>query len=357
VRLVGVKYLVALAGAAVVVAAVLLGASFATSRKVAAIPAADGSCATPGRATPVLFVPGMGSQPTKFTTGGSASLASAVGRLPHVRISYFDYHSYDLDWVTDPHIGPALARTIACLGDKSQVLGGPGKVVVIAHSMGGLALRDAAAQVVAGRSVASRLGLAVTVATPNDGSWVEGVVTSAFGDPNATGHGIERLVVDRLLLAARSACASRAQNPKALAGLAGSCGLLLSPGSPAARAMAPGSAQLAALPPLPQSIPVFAVAGSIRLVAGLGGISAELPVDLGDLLVQQSSALAEAGRGGPGSGSFTDTCSENISRLLSDPAALSRVECEHGELLFAAPVGQGIQGAVGAYLDSTPAHP
>jgi hypothetical protein len=102
---------------------------------------------------------------------------------------------------------------------------------------------------------------------------------------------------------------------------------------------------------------VFAVAGSIRLVAGLGSISAALPVDLGDLLVRPSSALAEAGRTGPGSGSFTDTCSENISRLLSDPAALSRVGCEHGELLFAAPVRQGIEGAVGAYLASPPPHP
>jgi triacylglycerol lipase len=356
VNLVGVKYLAALATAAAVVAAILLWSSATASGKVGAVPAADGSCANPGRATPVLFVPGMGSRPSEFTSGGSASLASAVGRLPNVRISYFDYHSYDLEWVTDPHIGPALARTIACLGDKSQALGGPGTVVVIAHSMGGLALRDAAAQVVAGRTVASRVGLAVTVATPNDGSWVEGVVTS-LDDQSGLGGGAARLVIDRLVTAARTACTGRAQDPKALAGLAASCGLLLSPGSPAARAMAPGSPELAGLPPLPRSVPVFAVAGSIHLTAALGGMSLSLPLDLGDLLVQPSSALAEAGQGSPGSGSFTDSCSQNVSDLVSDPLALGRVGCEHGELLYAAPVIQRIQGAVDAYLDRAPAHP
>ncbi len=353
--LAGVKYLVALATAAAAVAAVLGLVSVTTTAKVAAVPAADGSCANPGRATPVLFVPGMGAKPSEFTSGGSASLASAVGRLPGVKVSFFDYHSYDLEWVTDPHIGPALARNIACLADKSVALGGPGKVVVIAHSMGGLALRDAAAQVVAGRSVGSRVGLAVTVATPNDGSWVEGVVTSASDDQSGTGGSVGRLVIDRLMLAARTACTDRAQDPRAVAGLIASCGLLLAPGSPAARAMAPGSAQLAALPPLPTSIPLYAVAGNIHLVARLGGLSATLPVDLGDLLVQPSSALAEAGHPGPGSGSFTDSCSENVSGLLSDPGALSRVGCEHGELLYAAPVINVVRGAVDSYLDSASA--
>ncbi len=353
--LVGVKYLVAVATAAVAVAGFLGWASVNTTGKAASVPAADGSCANPGRSTPVLFVPGMGSKPSEFTSGGSASLASAVGRLPHVKVSYFDYHSYDLEWVTDPHIGPALARNIACLADKSLALGGPGKVVVIAHSMGGLALRDASAEMVAGRSVGSRVGLAVTVATPNDGSWVEGVVTSASDDQNGPGGRLGRLVIDRLMLAARTACTDRARDPRAVAGLVASCGLLLAPGSPAARAMTPGSAQLAALPPLPLSIPLYAVAGSIHLVATLGGLSASLPVDLGDLLVQRSSALAEAGHPGPGSGSFTDTCNENVSALLSDPGVLGRVGCEHGELLYAAPVINRIRGAVDTYLGRAPA--
>jgi hypothetical protein len=368
----GVKYLVGLAVAGLLVAAVAWGATKGTARSAASIPAADGSCPNPGRATPVLLVPGIGAKPSEFSASGASSLASTVGRLPDVKISYFDYYPYSLEWVTDAHIGPALGRMISCLADKSAAQGGPGKVVVITHSMGGLALRDAAAEEVTGRPVASRLGLAVTIATPNDGSWVEGDLTSASTDQSGTGAAMMRMLVQQLAAATRVICAGETagasgpsadpggttdpvgQTPDAspVAGLLASCGLLAAPDSPAARAMTPGSPQLAALPPLPQSIPVFAVAGDIDLRVSVAGVNANLPVNLGDLLVQPASALAEAGRSGPGAGSFVDTCDENLRGALSDPSQLGRVSCEHGQLLYARPVIDRVQQAVAAYLAS-----
>jgi len=60
-------------------------------------------------------------------------------------VERFDYsHDHgNTQWVTSDNIGPALATRINCLAAKSRDQGGPGKVIAVGHSMGGLAIRCA----------------------------------------------------------------------------------------------------------------------------------------------------------------------------------------------------------------------
>ena len=326
------------------------------------VPAADGTCRNPGTAAPMVFVHGLDGSPSSFISHGDPSLASTLSALPGVSASYFDYQAYASEWVTDPHIGPALARDIACLADTSTANGGPGKVIVVTHSMGGLALRDAAAQTVAGRSVAARIGLAVTVAAPNTGSWIDGVVHTATVAATPKQSATAQSVTAGILDAVRTACDAPNGTSGPAADLLSVCGLVLAPDTPGGQAMVPGSKQLAALAPLPLSVPLYAVAGDTDLTTtldpgGLGPlppVTVAVPVAVGDLLVKPDSALAEANHPGPYSGSYTDTCTVNLNRL-TDATTLATVGwggCTHGGLLYASPVTAAVTGDVTRYLTS-----
>ena len=110
--------------------------------------------------TPILFVHGIMSSPAMWDKDGRVgeqtvteymnaelSKPGAPGGISYT----FDWHSksgYDdgkspptLAWVTDSALGPALAGAISCLATKSGR-----KVVVIAHSMGGLLAKYAVSQ-------------------------------------------------------------------------------------------------------------------------------------------------------------------------------------------------------------------
>ena len=126
--------------------------------------------------TPVLFVHGFSGRPADFTNahGGVASMASTVESVPGVATATFDYSKHALDWVTDKRIGPALASAIVCLAQRTHH-----SVVVVTHSMGGLATRYAQAQTVAGTPVASVIDRVVTIGTPSDGSQLLAIEGSA----------------------------------------------------------------------------------------------------------------------------------------------------------------------------------
>ena len=92
-------------------------------------------------------------------------------------VTPFDYYStahQATGWVTDPAIGAALATDITCLASASAAQGGPGEVIIVAHSMGGLAVRCAVDQACVGQghkaANADQIGLVVTLGTPNLGS-------------------------------------------------------------------------------------------------------------------------------------------------------------------------------------------
>jgi len=246
-----------------------------------------------GNTTPVLLVHGFNEGPGVYTSG-SPSLADAIKAAlgSAVTTAIFDYHMANTDWVTSPAIGPQLAQCIIWLAHTSDTQGGPGKVIIVAHSMGGLAVRcavDPTCVQNGGKGPAADpnlIGLVITLGTPNTGSNpqkfgpVVDTICSWFPDCN---------------------------------------NLLILRNTPAAEAMAPSSGDLAALPLLPASIPVDAIAGDITFTTNLFGsvLNAVSPGfggvgDDGDIVVPVASALADAEHGtlhaGPGANSTTVNC-------------------------------------------------
>lgn len=125
-----------------------------------------------GTDLPVVFVHGFGSDADMWRSGDGRATFDAVGRLGVATPIAFDYRSAHFEWVTDSRIGPSLARLVTCLAKRSTEQGGRGKVILVGHSMGGLAIREAAAEPIfrERRNVADVIGLAVTIGTPHGGT-------------------------------------------------------------------------------------------------------------------------------------------------------------------------------------------
>lgn len=242
-----------------------------------------------GPTTPVLLVHGFNDGPTRFTQG-SPSLEGAIkAAAPATTTVTFDYHLLATDWVTNAAIGPQLAQCITWLALTSAKQKGPGRIIIVSHSMGGLAVRCALSdKCVNGPSADPKLiKLLITLGTPNAGS-----------NPQTLGP------VGDTVCSWIPACDAL---------------IKLRDTSSAAQAMVPGSKQLTSLPPLPSQIPLVAVAGEITITTdlfgsalnaigtGLGGLW-----DDGDGIVPVSSALAEAqtspGHDRPGATSITVNC-------------------------------------------------
>ena len=142
----------------------------------------------PGR-TPVLFVHGINSDAGVWTTGTvsgttDAPLQYVTGMLGAQVAGYaFDWSSYSgahagstLAWVTGPPTpgpGQLLAKAISCLA-----AGTGHKVIVIAHSMGGLVTEDASKI----DKTAEDIAAVFTLDTPFKGSWL---ASSAIGQKPA----------------------------------------------------------------------------------------------------------------------------------------------------------------------------
>jgi len=107
-----------------------------------------------------------------WTSGDGRATFDAVAKLRVADPIAFDYRSENRQWVTDSRIGPALAELVACLAHRSAQAGGRGKVILVGHSMGGLAIRYAATEPVVGqrRTVGQLMGLAITIGTPHRGT-------------------------------------------------------------------------------------------------------------------------------------------------------------------------------------------
>ena len=121
--------------------------------------AADGCAPGIGTKTPVVFVHGFKEGPEAWKNFED-KLNSA---LP-VWTYKFNYKEFNTRWVTDPNIGVRLARQIACMAASSRAEGGSGKVMVVAHSMGGNATRQAFKE---DSSIKNDVGLVATIGTPN----------------------------------------------------------------------------------------------------------------------------------------------------------------------------------------------
>lgn len=254
---------------------------------------------------PVLFVHGFSGSPRDFSHRRDAapSMLQAVEALGGVAVYTFDYSGRASHWVTDQSIGPALARSIHCLA-----LASGRKVVVIAHSMGGLATRLAQGQVVGGHAVSESLARVVTIGTPT-----RGVILLSF-----TNNGAASRVVQAAVDAVGKACGKPAETNKPRARL---CELLDAANAPAVTAMAPGSRQLAALPAWGAGLIVHPIAANLRLRISVFGVGTT--VSLGDIVATVSSATADAS---PGEHALEVRCRVELDNLIN---VVDQSTCSH----------------------------
>ena len=262
--------------------------------------------ASGGEWVPVIMVHGWDSQDTNtpagtfshlidlsdipgFTPDVGRSLIGQLQGIPGAAVFTFDYHPYSARWVDDPHLGPALGKVVDCLYHASGQ-----KVIIVAHSMGGLIARYAATR--PGLNGSNRIGeisTVVTFGTPETGSAAALLAETGVDFGAATN---DLLATIRLILAA---CGKLTSNQIETGTL---CDELPSPirtfESASGAALRYGSAELAALKPWPSSIDLDALAGNATFeLADPGWFSlpwSTTSVDVGDLIVTPASALARA---------------------------------------------------------------
>src|SRR5262245_43941035 len=118
-----------------------------------------------GSWTAVLLVHGITDSRDKWSQGrigGGPSMAGSIALVPGTKVYTFDYSANSLDWVTSPIISSELASAIDCLASASGR-----QVIVVAHSMGGLAAQQAQ-----GSLPSNELAQVITLGTPTKGSWL-----------------------------------------------------------------------------------------------------------------------------------------------------------------------------------------
>lgn len=305
-----------------------------TPAKAAALASSVSACQNDfGSKVPVLLVHGFHEGPDVW----GAMTKTIQTTLPDVKVvTPFDYPN--TKWVNDPDVGPKLATVIRCLATDSKNNGGPGKVVIVAHSMGGLAVRCAVDPTCAGKDAVDQrqIGLVITLGTPNTGATL-----ATTGNVLSTTGVISCEVIVALQTGFNLPCPDLG-------------GWLFGANSQAAQVMATGldgkpSQDLSALQPLPAKIPLDAIAGQITVATSLFNLG-PFPVvsgpqfDLGDLVVPVASALdgapptspphpgTSSPHPGPGSGTVTIPCGTvSISNLIGpEPESISlHMTCWH----------------------------
>jgi pimeloyl-ACP methyl ester carboxylesterase len=257
---------------------------------------------------PVLFVHGFAGAPSDFRRrlGDTPSMLDAVRELHGVVAYTFDYSEHALEWVTHPGIGRALAEAIVCLRSVQHA-----PVTIVAHSMGGLAAREAQGGVVRGKSVARSIARVITVGTPFEGAQLLGFADGPAGEVLST-------VIRTTLDVCDTEVSARPDRTL--------CNLLGATETAAVQGMIPGSAQLAALPRWADGLVIAPIAADIEVgIDGPFGFSERFSV--GDLAVSADSALADAS---PGSGTFVAGCRASFLGLID---AIDSSPCSHANEL------------------------
>lgn len=272
---------------------------------------------------PVLIVHGFNQQPGNRRWFGAVDRTiSASGASPH----YFDYGgSTSRQWVTDPDIAPRLVSTLACLSEQSRQAGGPGQVGVVAHSMGGLAVRAALATSDGAVLHGDRVAFVASVATPHDGAFFDRP-TAFLGD----------WLAGKLLPACRADTTSWF------------CDLASVAASPAAQAMAQGSPQLAQLPWFPDDVPVHLVGGQITACNEVFGYAGSCS-DVNDPLVPLSSSMAQ-GHPTVASSEKTACKTSYASFVLGLRNELEDVSCSHGAIMLGDTTTEAVHKALDGWI-------
>ena len=251
-----------------------------------------------GALTPLVMVHGIDSDRTHWRewiehtidpvgSGIDRALFEQFNLIDGVAAYTFDYSSTSLRWIHDASIGPALGAAIDCLHDA---FGRP--VIVVAHSMGGLATRWAAASTDdAGVARHTKIGTVITFGTPYLGSDLLRVARTSLDAASITGAatGTSALPLLRTLIAAcgRAATANPTYCPITGVNVVD---------SDAGEALYAGSAALTQAAPWPEGLEVHALAGSIEVTqtVGLFFNRHQVTTDIGDIAVSTSSATADA---------------------------------------------------------------
>lgn len=278
-----------------------------------------------GSKVPVLMVHGFNSNADIWR--GSGSLSEVLQDIDGIDPVYFDYSAVHSQWVTNQAIGPSLANTIDCLAQTSLKNGGKGKVIVIGHSMGGLATRYAASQTVDGRKVADQIGLVITLGTPHKGSSLGniGTQTATFVCRSAVANFVPILSI----FVSADDC---------LANLA-------------LKGLGVGSKELQALPPFPANIPVRAIAGNTRIFVQLFYTDI-VKEGTSDLVVGVDSATAEFTDTRKGDGKFEFSC--DLRRYGQGVnTSLQGGQCSHNGMYKTGYVQESVKQGVEEYLSST----
>jgi pimeloyl-ACP methyl ester carboxylesterase len=278
---------------------------------------------------PVIFVHGILSSPATWKPDTPGSLAWQTATTPGVTAWTFDYAHRAEDWVTNPVIGPALAQAIGCLASVSGH-----QVLVVAHSMGGLATQYAMGM--PDSSAAGHVGEMITLGTPYTGSQIlsdmESLVhggdeAAAFGgDPEITAF------AEALLSACAGIATHTDSNP---------CSVVSVLDAPVGTALDTNSAAIKALPPLPATLPVLDIAGNMDLLVGVGSLGVH--VHPGDIAVMLPSATAHNTTSTP----FVLSCSTTLPHALGAP-------CFHSDLMNAPSVIARVLSAIRAYRAGVP---
>lgn len=221
-----------------------------------------------GHNTPILMVHGwLGSSKhpggdfssiidlTTSQTRPSKPTSSLIGILqghPGAAVFTFDYHENAAKWVADERISKPLMKAIACLYERSHE-----KVIIVAHSMGGLATRQALS--LGGRVLAAKVSQVIEFGTPNAGSLYAATVSGGLLHPGAG--------LFRAFLAYCGWITTESLDPGPLCTNPGLLPLPVTAfDSEAGRALRPGSAQMRDLPPFPVGMPVHSMAADIQYV-------------------------------------------------------------------------------------------
>jgi pimeloyl-ACP methyl ester carboxylesterase len=225
------------------------------------------------------------------TVDAERSMIGQLQRIPGAAVFTFDYQQFSARWVDDSHLGPALGAAIDCLYQATGE-----KIIIVGHSMGGLAARYAVThRGVGGIDRATEVSTVVTFGTPETGSLIALLADGGANTAAAAGlvNGDLILPLLRLFLAECGTLATSSLQTGTI------CDFLPGPArafdSDAGRALRYGSAQLAALKPWPKAIVVDALAGQTTFQVPQAGWFAlpwnTAPVPVGDMIVTVASAL------------------------------------------------------------------
>ncbi|MGW0793003.1 esterase/lipase family protein [Streptomyces sp. NPDC002911] len=240
--------------------------------------------------TPVLFVHGFNSGPAMWTDNeakvekSNKTLVDLVSQAGSITAFTFDYRRFSNRWVTDRAIGHRLADTISCLRQEADR-----KVILVAHSMGGLAAQWAASD--RGGRVGRNITAVVTLGTPYKGSWLAKCTLNRALDE---GHIRECGEARKLFKKCDEIQRRGEKQPAACRGVPSE----IARKSKAVEGLANKNSEITNLAPWPKGGPdVYPLAGKAEFKtkerkgeAGLFGVLAVAGIEIGDKVVSIESA-------------------------------------------------------------------